>query len=60
MKPQDAIVLLAQACQSVQTNWEGHMKLQEALKTLSALIPSEPKDVVPPTEKQIAANSDEA
>jgi hypothetical protein len=43
MKPQDAIVILGQACQAVNTNWEGHMKLQEALKTMSALIPKEPK-----------------
>lgn len=45
MNPKDAIVILGQACSSVRTDWEGHMKLQEALKTMSALIPVEkPKE----------------
>ena len=47
MKPQDAIIILGQACSSVSTNWEGHMKLQEALKVVSELIPKEKKDETP-------------
>ena len=50
MTSQDAIIILGQACSSVSTNWEGHMKLQEALKTMSALIPKEVKKDEPKAE----------
>ena len=35
MTKAEAVTLLGQACMSVQTNWEGHLKLQEALKVVS-------------------------
>ena len=35
MTKSEAITILGQACMSVQATWEGHLKLQEALKVVS-------------------------